>query len=133
MFFSPTMFRPVLGPTQRRVQWVPRFIPGVKRPRRDVDHSSPSIAEVQGEWSYASNSPIYAFIVWTGATLQLCRFWLLFACLVYCLLSISFGVVFISFFFKIPDILHTTHHAVFLAVLRPLTHAFSHERIRYNS
>jgi hypothetical protein len=31
--------------------------PGVKRPERDVDHSSPSSAEDKNEWSYTSTSP----------------------------------------------------------------------------
>jgi hypothetical protein len=43
--------RPVLGPTQPPVQWVPGVLsPGVKaRPGRDADHSPPSSAEVVNE------------------------------------------------------------------------------------
>jgi hypothetical protein len=37
------MSRPVLGPTQPPVKWVPGFSPGLKRPGRDSD---PSSAEV---------------------------------------------------------------------------------------
>ena len=32
------------------------YFPGVKQPRREADHSSPSNAEVKYEWSYASVS-----------------------------------------------------------------------------
>jgi hypothetical protein len=35
--------RPVLGPTQSPIQWVP----GLKRPRREAEHSHPSSAEVK--------------------------------------------------------------------------------------
>jgi hypothetical protein len=31
---------------------------GVKRPRREADHSPPSSAEVKNEWSYTSTPPI---------------------------------------------------------------------------
>jgi hypothetical protein len=37
-----------LGPTQPPVQWVPGVISlGVKRPRREADHSPPSSAKVK--------------------------------------------------------------------------------------
>jgi len=40
----------------------------VKGPRREVDHSPPSNAEVKNEWSYTSTPPPpYAFKAWTGA------------------------------------------------------------------
>jgi hypothetical protein len=52
-FFSKTP-RPALRPTQLPVQWVP----GVKRPWREVNLSSPSSAEVKNEWSCASVSRI---------------------------------------------------------------------------
>jgi hypothetical protein len=32
---------------------------GIKRPGREVDHSSPSRAEVKNEWSYTSTFPIH--------------------------------------------------------------------------
>ena len=35
--------------------------PGVNRPRREVDHSSPSSAEVKNEWSHTA-PPSYAFM-----------------------------------------------------------------------
>jgi len=45
--FRPS--RPVLGPTQPPVQWVPVF-PGIKvRPGRAADHSPPSSAVVMEE------------------------------------------------------------------------------------
>jgi hypothetical protein len=39
--------RPVLGPTQPPVQWVPGHSRWVKRPGRGVDHPPPSSAEVK--------------------------------------------------------------------------------------
>jgi hypothetical protein len=50
------------------------FSVGVKRPRREADHSPPSSAEVKNAQSYTS-APQYAFVVWcqvkrsTGTTL----------------------------------------------------------------
>jgi hypothetical protein len=41
--FFFTACRPALGPTQPPIQWVP----GVKRPGREADHSPPSSAEVK--------------------------------------------------------------------------------------
>jgi hypothetical protein len=41
LFF--TGFRPALGPTQPLIQW----LPGVKRQRREADHSPPTSAEVK--------------------------------------------------------------------------------------
>jgi hypothetical protein len=37
--------------------------PGVKRPGREVDQPSPSSAEVENAWSYAS-TPQYVFKTW---------------------------------------------------------------------
>jgi hypothetical protein len=39
--------RPVLGPTQPPVQWVPSLFPGIKRPGHGVDHPSRFSAEVK--------------------------------------------------------------------------------------
>jgi hypothetical protein len=40
--------RTALGPTQPPIQWVPGALSlGVKRPRREADHSPPSSAEVK--------------------------------------------------------------------------------------
>lgn len=35
-----------------------RSFPGVKRQKREVDHSSPSGVEVKNEWNYTSTPPI---------------------------------------------------------------------------
>jgi hypothetical protein len=43
---------------QARTRWVPRFFPGVKRPGRDVHHSSPFSAEVKNEQSCTSVAPL---------------------------------------------------------------------------
>jgi hypothetical protein len=45
MFIYSTTSRPALGPTQLLVQWVP----GVKRPGHEADHSFPSSAEVKND------------------------------------------------------------------------------------
>jgi hypothetical protein len=43
---------------------------GLKWQGRDVNHSTPSIAEVQNEWSFTSIPP-YAFIALKGTTLNI--------------------------------------------------------------
>jgi hypothetical protein len=54
--------RPVLGPTQPPIQWVPGAISaGVKRPGHEVDHSPPTSAEVKKTWIYISIPP-YVFM-----------------------------------------------------------------------
>jgi len=52
-------FMAALGPTQSPIQWVPpgAISPGVKRPRREADHSFPSSSEVKNAWSYTSTPP----------------------------------------------------------------------------
>jgi len=51
-----------LGPTQPPIQWVLRAInPGVKRPGREGDNSSPSSVEVNNAWSYTSTQQ-YVFM-----------------------------------------------------------------------
>jgi hypothetical protein len=48
IFLFTTASRPVLGPTQPPIQWVPRALSLVlKRLGRDADHSTPSSAEVK--------------------------------------------------------------------------------------
>ena len=50
--------RPVLGPIQPPVQWVPGSFPGVKRPERGLDHQPPSSAEVEGRVELYICSPL---------------------------------------------------------------------------
>jgi hypothetical protein len=60
-FFSSTSSRPVLGPTQPPIQWVPgTFSPGVMPPGLEADHSSLTSAEVNNTWIYTSTP--YAFM-----------------------------------------------------------------------
>jgi hypothetical protein len=48
IFLFLTTSRPALGRTQPPIQWVPGDIsPGLKRPKREADHSPPSSAEVK--------------------------------------------------------------------------------------
>jgi hypothetical protein len=48
IFLFTTASRTALGPTQPPVQWVPGALSlGVKRPRREANHSPPSSAEVK--------------------------------------------------------------------------------------
>jgi hypothetical protein len=50
-FLFSNTFIPPLGSTELR--------PGVKQPRNEVNHSSPSSAKVKNEWSYTSAPPVY--------------------------------------------------------------------------
>jgi hypothetical protein len=59
LFLFATASRPELGPTQPPIQRIPWALSlGVKRPRREADHSPPSSAEVKNAWSYTSTSSI---------------------------------------------------------------------------
>jgi hypothetical protein len=59
IFLFTTASRPVLRPYQPPIQWIPGDLSlGIKRPRRETDHSPPSGAEVKNAWSYTSTSPI---------------------------------------------------------------------------
>jgi hypothetical protein len=61
-FLFSTSFRPVLGPTQPPIQWVPWALsPWVKRYGREADHSPPASAAVKKILNYTSIPP-YAFI-----------------------------------------------------------------------
>jgi len=51
--------RPVLGPTQPPVKWVPDLSPGGKlRPGRTADHSPPSSAAVMEKYNCTSTHPL---------------------------------------------------------------------------
>jgi hypothetical protein len=67
--FTTASTRPALGPTQPPIQWVPGALSlGVKRPRREAEHSPPSSAEVKGWvelYLYSPNTPS-----WRGAQLR---------------------------------------------------------------
>jgi hypothetical protein len=51
--------RQVLGLTQSPIQWVP----GVKRPRDEADHSHPTSAEVKKTWIYTSTYVFSGLVV----------------------------------------------------------------------
>jgi hypothetical protein len=61
-FLFATAPGPALGPIQPAIQCVPEKLTprggGIKQPRREVDHSSPSSAEVKDAWSYTSIPPV---------------------------------------------------------------------------
>jgi hypothetical protein len=64
IFLFTTASRTALEPTQPPIQWVPGVLSlGVKRPRREADHSPPSRAKVKKAWSYTS-TPQYVFMAW---------------------------------------------------------------------
>jgi hypothetical protein len=64
IFFFTTVSRPVLGPTQPPIQWVPgALFLGVKWPGREADQSSTSSVEVKNTWSFTS-TPQYVFRAW---------------------------------------------------------------------
>jgi hypothetical protein len=55
-FLFSKRHKPALGPTQLRIIGYSLSFPGVKRLWREVDHSSPSGAEVKNEWPYTRPS-----------------------------------------------------------------------------
>jgi hypothetical protein len=62
IFLFSTSSRPVLGPTQSPIRWVPGALsPEVKRMGREADHWSPTSTKVKKTWIYISTPP-YAFI-----------------------------------------------------------------------
>ena len=66
--FSLKPFRPTLRPTQFHLQWVPGFLPAVKWPGHEVDHSSPSSKAVNLLY-------IHTFKTRAGPTLPLNKQW----------------------------------------------------------
>jgi hypothetical protein len=63
IFSFSEVFRLAVGPTQLSVQLVLGAVLEAKQPGHEVDHSSPSSAEVKNAWSYISTS-LYAFMRW---------------------------------------------------------------------
>jgi hypothetical protein len=52
-FYISMSSRPALRPTQSSIQWIPAAVsPGVKRPRREADHSPPTSADIKKTWVY---------------------------------------------------------------------------------
>jgi hypothetical protein len=67
----PHPSRPVLGPTQPPIQWVPGLSRGVKRLGRGVDHRPPSSAEVKERvelYFCSPTGPSWSVIGWTLLT-----------------------------------------------------------------
>jgi hypothetical protein len=61
IFLFYTMSKPALGPTQAPTQWVPGPLSvGVKRARRETDHSPPPSKEVKNARNYDSTSPYFS-------------------------------------------------------------------------
>ena len=59
LFLFSKWFRPLSGPTKYLIKLVPGYlVPGIKRPRREVDHSTLCSAQVKKEWSFTSTSLI---------------------------------------------------------------------------
>jgi hypothetical protein len=59
IFLFSTASRPVLGPTQSPVQWVPGSLSlAGKRPGREANHSPSASAKVKNVWSCTSTSPM---------------------------------------------------------------------------
>jgi hypothetical protein len=55
-----TASEPAVGPTQPPNQRILRTLtPGVKRSKREADHSPPSSSEVKSEQTYTSTPPIH--------------------------------------------------------------------------
>jgi hypothetical protein len=64
IFFISTSSRPVLEPIHLSIQWVPVVLSlGVKRRRRDADHSPPSSADIKNTFTYTS-TPTYVFMAY---------------------------------------------------------------------
>jgi hypothetical protein len=62
IFVFSTTTRLDLGLVQPPIQWVPGTItPGLRRPRREADHSPPTSGEVKKTLIYKSTPP-YAFM-----------------------------------------------------------------------
>jgi len=62
-FLFSNTYRPIQGPTQLPSHVVSGFIPRVRRPGREVDHSLPSSAVVKNEWHYRCTPICSLFLV----------------------------------------------------------------------
>jgi hypothetical protein len=63
-FSFATASRPPLGPKLPSVQWIPGVLsPGVKRSKREADHSPPSSAEASFIWSFTL-MPLCSSVGW---------------------------------------------------------------------
>jgi hypothetical protein len=61
-FLFSTSSRPLLGPTQPPIQWVPCALsPGVKRQGCEAEHSPPPSVEIKKMWLH-TYTPTYAFM-----------------------------------------------------------------------
>jgi hypothetical protein len=58
----PHPSRPALGLTQPPIQWVPGFVPGVKRPGRGVNHPPPCSDEVKERIELYLYSRLWGFM-----------------------------------------------------------------------
>jgi len=64
VFLFTTASGPALGHARLPIQWVRETLSlGIKRPRREGDHSPPSSNEAKNEWSYTS-MPQFTFMAW---------------------------------------------------------------------
>jgi hypothetical protein len=67
LFLYPKATWPVLGLTQFSVAWVSRVLPAGSSSRFEIDHLSPSNAEVESKWCHTSTPPVFSLrrSVWT--------------------------------------------------------------------
>jgi hypothetical protein len=72
IFLSSLTSEPPLGPTQPPIQWVREDLsPGVKRPGREADHSSPSSVEVKNGRAITSIYQVQGQLQLTHSLLEL--------------------------------------------------------------
>jgi hypothetical protein len=56
--------RLALGSTEPPIEWIPVAVsPGVQRPGREADHSTPASAEVKEMWIYTSTPGVRSSVV----------------------------------------------------------------------